>query len=108
MIKALICLSLATLDGAFSAQASTKPIQTMDLVRGVVYLYGDEAIACGSWARVLLLGSCVFLCVECLSAVFLCGLCMVAVMEHTNGMWGAACVLRCAAGGIVMVEWQNA
>ena len=38
----------------------------------------------------------------------LCGLCMVAVMEHKNGMWAAACVLRCAAGGIVMVEWQNA
>ena len=35
----------------------------------------------------------------------LCGLCMVAVMEHTNGMWAAACVLRCAAGGIV--KWLN-
>merc|ERR1711957_729582 len=32
----------------------------------------------------------------------------VAVMGHTNGMWAAACVLRCAAGGVVMVEWQNA
>jgi hypothetical protein len=67
-------------------------------------------VAGSSWARVLLLGSYVFLYVECLSA-FCCalsGLCMVAVMEHTNGMWAAACVLRYAAGGIIMVEWQNA
>ena len=35
----------------------------------------------------------------------LCGLCMVAVMGHTNGMWAAACVLRCAAGGVV--KWLN-
>ena len=41
MIKALICLSLATIAGAFSAQAPTKPIQTTDLVSGVVYFYGD-------------------------------------------------------------------
>jgi hypothetical protein len=33
---------------------------------------------------------------------------IIAAMEHKNGMWVAACVLRCAAGGVVMVEWQNA
>ena len=37
MIKALICLSLATIAGAFSAQAPTKPIQTTDLVSVVSF-----------------------------------------------------------------------
>ncbi len=44
MFKALICLSLVTLAGAFSAtKPSTKHIQTTDLVsvHNVVYFYGD-------------------------------------------------------------------
>jgi hypothetical protein len=72
MFKALICLSLVTLAGAFSAKPPTKHIQTTDLV---------------SVRQVWFISM---------------------VMEHKNGMWAAACVLRCAAGGIVMVEWQNA
>jgi hypothetical protein len=72
MFKALICLSLVTLAGAFSAtKPPTKHIQTMDLV-SVRQLWFISM-----------------------------------VMEHKNGMW-AACVLRCAAAGIVMVKWQNA
>ena len=73
MIKALICLSLVTLAGAFSAtKPPIKHIQTTDLV---------------SVRQVWFISM---------------------VMEHTHGMWAAACVLRCAAGGVVMIEWQNA
>ena len=42
MIKALVCLSLATLAKAFPAQAPSKPIQTTDLVSGAVYFYGRD------------------------------------------------------------------
>ena len=64
MFKALICLSLVALAGAFSAtKPPTKHIQTMDLVsvRRVWFISMDG--------------------------------------KQKNGMWAAACVLRCAAGG---------